>query len=86
MNQQMCKHKLALLKGDIKMLYDQTQTAVLQDVLNSPFYPPLKERLNDYESKLAEIEREVAKVREKEKVIKRDFVYELTFGKPAPQR
>jgi uncharacterized Zn finger protein len=82
MTQQMCKHKVALLKGDARMLYDPAQKPLLDQMLSSPEYPTIKQRLTQYELQLTEIEREIAKVKEKEKAIKHDFAYELTHGKP----
>lgn len=79
--QQMCKHKLALLKGDSKMLYDPTQEKLLQDVLTSKAYPTLKRSLDTYETELAEIEREMAKLKEREKKLKTEFAYGLTHGR-----
>jgi hypothetical protein len=83
MSQQMCKHKLALLKGDAKMLYDAAEQPLLDQTLSSPAYPAIKARLEAYEAQLADVEREMAKLKEKEKAIKRDFTHELTFGKPS---
>jgi predicted nucleic acid-binding Zn-ribbon protein len=77
----MCKHKLALLRGDSKMLYDQTQKKLLQEVLASKAYPALKSRLDAYELELAETEREMAKLKEREKKLKTEFAYELTHGR-----
>src|ERR1041385_5790907 len=51
--QQMCKHKLALLKGDSGMLHDQSQTAELSRILSSPEYAALKPRLDRYETEVA---------------------------------
>ncbi len=51
-------------------------------MLSSPAYPAVRQRLTQYELQLTEVEREIAKVREKEKAIKYDFAYELTHGKP----
>jgi len=78
--QQMCKHKLALLKGDRTMLYDPTQDRLLNDVLESPAYFALKPRLDEYEKQLVGIEREIAKLGEHKKTLKTDFAYELTHG------
>jgi predicted nucleic acid-binding Zn-ribbon protein len=77
----MCKHKLALLRGDSKMLYDLKQTKLLQEVLSSKAYPALKTRLDEYELELAETEREMAKLKEREKNLKTGFAYELTHGR-----
>jgi hypothetical protein len=78
--QQMCKHKLALLKGDRKMLYESSQEKVLQQVLSSKAYPPLKQRLDAYEQELAIVERELAKLKDRERKLKTEFAHELTHG------
>jgi hypothetical protein len=44
----------------------------------------MKARLAQYETGLSEIEQEVAKMREKEKALKREFAHELSHGKPTP--
>jgi len=82
--QQMCKHKIALIKGDIKMLYDSAQEPLLQQVLGSATYPQIRTRLEQFEKDLAAVEREIAKAKEKEKAIKKLFAYELTHGKKNP--
>jgi hypothetical protein len=79
--QQMCKHKLALLKGDSKMLYDPAQEKLLQEVLASKAYPALKRGLDAYEKELTEIEREMAQLKEREKKLKAGFAYQLTHGR-----
>lgn len=79
--QRMCKHKLALLKGDRIMLYDPTQDKLLNEVLSSPAYHALKPRLDEYEKQLAGIEREIAKLEKRKKTLKTDFAYELTHGR-----
>lgn len=81
--QQICKHKIALLKGDLKMLFDPAQEPLLRQVLSSAAFPALKARLEEYEKCIADIEREIAKVKEKEKALKRAFAHELTYGRPA---
>ncbi len=78
--QQMCKHKLALLKGDTKMLYEPSDEKLLKQVLSSKAYPALKQRLGTYETELMAIEREMAKLKEREKKLKTDLAYELTHG------
>src|ERR1043166_4152439 len=80
--QQMCKHKLALLKGDRTMLYDPAEEKMLSEVLSSSGYPDLKLRLEEFEKQLAKVEREMAKLKERGKNLKADFVYELTHGRP----
>ena len=79
--QQMCKHKLAFLKGDRTMLYNREQEKLLAEVLSSPTYPALRRRLDEYEEQLTKVEREMRKLKEREKILKTDFAYELTHGR-----
>lgn len=78
--QQMCKHKLGLLKGDSKMLFNPTEEPLLKQVLASRAYAALKPKLDEFEAAMASNEREMAKLKAKEKALKSDFAYELTFG------
>ena len=80
--QQMCRHKLGLLKGDSKMLFNSTENNLLKQVLASNAYAAIKNRLDEFEAVLAANEREMAKLKAKEKALKSDFAYELTFGRP----
>ena len=82
--QQMCRHKLALLKGDTRMLFDKAQEPLLREVLNSKAYPAVIMRLAQFETQLTGVEKEMAKLKEKEKGIKKEFAYELAHGKPSP--
>jgi uncharacterized Zn finger protein len=79
--QQVCKHKLALLKGDTKMLYEPTDEKLLKEVLSSKAYPVLKQRLDAYQAELGGVQRDMAKLKEREKKLKADFAYELTHGR-----
>ena len=79
--QQMCKHKTGLLSGDQNLLSDLAEADLLSQVLSSPAYPVLKKRLDEYMKALADIEREMGKLKGREKQIKADFAYELTFGR-----
>ena len=79
--QQMCKHKLALLKGDTKMLFEPSDEKLLKQVLSSKTCAALKQRLAGYETELAAVEREIAKLKEREKKLKSDLAYELTYGR-----
>lgn len=78
--QQMCKHKLALLRGDKKMLYDPSQGEMLDRILASATYLPVKARLGEYELALAAIEREMAGLKVRERNLKAEFAYELAQG------
>jgi len=79
--QQMCKHKLALLKGDASMLFDKQDEGQLKQVLASKAYEALWARLKEFESALLVCEQEMSKLKARERTIKSDFAYELTFAK-----
>ncbi|MEO7300825.1 MAG: hypothetical protein ABI042_19845 [Verrucomicrobiota bacterium] len=49
--QQMCKHKLALIKGDEKMLIDPNQSALLSEIQAWPQFVTLKTHACEYETK-----------------------------------
>ena len=83
--QQMCKHKAALIKGDSKMLYDSAEEPLLKQILSSEAYPALRARFEEYERQLTQVERDIAKLKEREKAIKKNIAYELTHGKPNPK-
>ena len=78
--QQMCKHKIALLKGDRSMLFDQTLEKLLDKLLSSSAYSALKCRLDSYDQQLSNIESEARKLKEREKTLKAEFAYLLTHG------
>lgn len=79
--QQMCRHKLGLLKGDYKMLLNPAEQSLLEQLLASKAYAALKPKLDSYEAALAFNDREIARLKAKEKALKSDFAYELTFGR-----
>lgn len=81
---QMCKHKLALLSGDKRMLFDPSQGKLLDQILASPAYAALKNRLEGYEKELACLEREMATLKQREKSLKAEFAHELTHGRKRP--
>lgn len=80
--QQLCKHKLGLLKGDSQMLFNKADEGLLKQVLSSEAFAVLKLKIDQFEASLGSIEHEAAKLKAREKALKRDFAYELTFGKP----
>jgi hypothetical protein len=79
-SQMMCKHKLALIKGDIKMLFDPKQGDLLSQVQAWPLFASLKSRLEEYEKKLGQIENAKTELAAKERTIKKEFAHGLTFG------
>lgn len=76
----MCKHKLALIKGDVKMLFDHKQEGLLSEIQAWPRFASLKLQLEEYEKKLKQVEVAKAELAVKEKAIKTDFARSLTFG------
>lgn len=78
---QICKHKLALLKGDRQMLHDATQETLLKQVMTSPSYPAVKRGLDEYERAISDIETQMTRLKKGEKVLKSDFAYELAHGR-----
>lgn len=78
--QQMCKHKMALIKGDRRMLHDPSEERLLLQVLDSTAYVGLQPRIAAYEQALSALERELDKLKARERDLKRDFARELTFG------
>ena len=79
---QLCKHKLGLLKGDAKMLANPGEESSLKQVLASRAFADLRLKLDQFEASLAGIEREAAALKAREKALKGDIAYEITFGKP----
>ena len=80
----MCKHKLALIKLDTKMLYDSAQSAELETIGLWPAYAALRVRTDAYESDIAEIDRQKVQLAQREKQLKSAMAYELTHGRPKP--
>lgn len=78
--QMMCKHKIALIKGDVAMLFDAKETADLTEILAWPSFAKVKERLARYETELSAIERDKAILTKREKELKSAFSKALTFG------
>jgi hypothetical protein len=78
--QMMCKHKLALIKGDAKMLYDAKQATLLDQVQSWPQFAKLRPRLDEYQKQLNEIEVAKGELAKKEKAIKAQFAHGLCFG------
>jgi hypothetical protein len=78
--QQMCKHKLALIKGDTNMLFDPKHAALLSEVHAWSQFGELKVRTAEYEKKLKEIESAKEVFAKKEKSIKQEFARGLTRG------
>jgi hypothetical protein len=78
--QQMCKHKLALLKGDVSMLFDPSQSPLLTEVHAWPQFAKLKGYTEDFEKKLKQIELAKSALAKEEKSAKAEFARGLTHG------
>ena len=52
----MCKHKLALILGDSNMLFDPRQTELLFQIQSWPQYSDLKQRTEEFQNKLRQIQ------------------------------
>jgi len=76
----MCKHKLALLKGDVGMLFDLKQVSLLSEIHAWPQFSNLKTHTDEFEKKLKEIEVAKDALLKKEKAIKAEFARGLTYG------
>jgi predicted nucleic acid-binding Zn-ribbon protein len=63
------------------MLYESSDEGLLKQVLSSRAYAALTQRLDIYETELATVEREMAKLKAREKKLKTNLAYELTHGR-----
>jgi hypothetical protein len=79
-HQMMCKHKLALILGDEKMLFDATQVQLHDELKKWPQFPLLQARGTRYEREVAEIETAKANLAKKEKAIKTQMSKDLSLG------
>jgi hypothetical protein len=82
----MCKHKVALLKGDRKVLFEPTEKDLLDQVLGSKAYIALKPKIEAYEQVVVGLEEKMTELKELMRTIKSDFAFELTFGRKRNQR
>jgi hypothetical protein len=78
--QHMCKHKLALLKGDESMLSDPKQAFLLSEIHTWPQFGTVKTHVDEFEKKLKEIEVAKEVLGKKEKTIKAEFARGLAKG------
>ncbi len=79
LNQQ-CKHKRALASGDCEMLFDQSQSKALYELMAMPETRYLMAYLKSAEETLALLEKEKSRLAAEEKAIKRK-IGELFAGK-----
>lgn len=78
--QQMCKHKLGLIKGDTSMLSDPGQSAQLCEIHSWPQFAALRTRTEAYEQALREIEDAKTALSKQEKALKARFAKGLAQG------
>jgi uncharacterized Zn finger protein len=78
--QRMCKHKLAFILCDAKMLFDSNQASLLSEIHTWPEFGNLKAHATEYEKQLAEIESAQSALTKKEKTIKAAFAHGLSHG------
>ncbi len=78
--QWMCKHKLALISGDTKMLFDAAQASLLTEIRAWSQFARLQARIARYESELGKIEAVKAEIAKQEKATKAQMGRELTHG------
>lgn len=78
--QRMCKHKLAFIQGDTKMLFDSKQASLLAEIHSWSEFGNLKKHAIEYENQLAEVENAQNVLARKEKAIKAEFAHGLTHG------
>lgn len=81
--QQMCKHKLALINGDTKMLFDAAQASLLTEIRAWPQFARLQARIARYERELGKIETAKAELAKQERAIKTQMGRDLTHGEYA---
>lgn len=78
--QMMCRHKIALIKGDRTILYDQEQEKFYKELLSSGAYSTLNLRFREYEKQITKVQQDIRKHKDIERSIKTDFAYELAHG------
>ena len=78
--QRMCKHKLAFIQGDTKMLFDSNQASLLSEIHSWPEFGNLKAHVSEYKKMLLEIEAAQGVLAKREKSIKAEFAHGLSHG------
>ncbi|MFO1489010.1 MAG: hypothetical protein U1F65_11085 [Verrucomicrobiota bacterium] len=76
----MCKHKQALIDGDVSMLFDPTSSEQLLQVRSSPEFKVLMKSLEVYFQQLKEVEKAKSELEKREKEIKAAVGRGLSFG------
>lgn len=78
--QQVCKHKLGLIKGDTEMLFDPTQAEELAEIQTAPEFAKLRERVDEFEKRMSEIEAAKSALTKTEKSIKAELARGFAVG------
>lgn len=81
----MCKHKQALIEGDVSMLFDSSQTPLLLEIHSWPQFKNLQKHLAVYLKELDEIQKSFRELDKKEKDIKARLGKALSFGFEPPR-
>jgi hypothetical protein len=76
----MCKHKRAFIEGDIKMLFDPAQAALLSEIRSWPQFQGIQKRLEALLKQLSDIEKAQLELDKKAKQIKAELGKGLSFG------
>jgi hypothetical protein len=76
----MCKHKQALIDGNVEMLFDPNQAALLSEIRSWPQFKNLQKHFETFSKQLAEIEKAQRELDKKEKQIKAELGKGLSFG------
>jgi len=77
---QLCKHKVAIAKGDLTVLADPAQADTLREFQSSPHYPALKARAQSYAEAMSLLEKRKSEIQKEEKALKVQFARELLRG------
>jgi uncharacterized Zn finger protein len=78
--QQMCKHKAALIGGNVSILANEAEAKLIEEMRAWPEYAQLIARLAKYETELSLVQGEIAKLSLREKSIKTQMGRDLTAG------
>ena len=76
----MCKHKQAFIDGNVEMLFDPNQTALLSEIRAWPQFKNFQKHLEAFSKQLTEIEKAQRELDKKEKQIKAELGKGLSFG------
>lgn len=82
---QLCKHKVAIAKGDLTMLADPAQADTLKEMQSSLHYPALKARAEGYVVAISFLEQQKSEIQKEEKALKAQFARELLRGISTPE-